>query len=161
MTSTVLSARSASGCGRVPSPASTGRHGSAAYRSRWCSTTPMTASCARSSRGQLRLGLTRFDLAVIHDLDHIYHGSGPRYEGFLAQLATSGWRAIGQLRDAGLIRATAGIKELGLFRASWEIAPSTPSHRHALHPCSTRGARRGVLACVAQGVGFIIGAPHQ
>lgn len=114
-------------------------------------------------QSQLRLGLTRFDLAVIHDLDHIYHGSGPRYEGFLAQLATSGWRAIGQLRDAGLIRAIgAGINELGLIPRFMEIAPLD----FFLIAMPYTLLNQEVLdaefpACVAQGVGFIIGAPYQ
>ena len=45
-------------------------------------------------QSQLRLGLARYDLAVIHDLDHCITATGVKFEGFLAQLATSGWRAI-------------------------------------------------------------------
>src|SRR5690349_19988637 len=40
-----------------------------------------------SEHSQLRLGLARYDLSVIHDLDHLYHGTGPRYEAYLMQLA--------------------------------------------------------------------------
>ena len=67
-------------------------------------------------QSQLRLGLARYDLAVIHDLDHMYHGTGVKFEGFLTQLATSGWRAITELKASGLIRGIgAGINELGMI----------------------------------------------
>src|SRR6202022_3722859 len=37
-------------------------------------------------QSQLRLGIPRYDLAVIHDLDHLYHGTGPELEFYLWQL---------------------------------------------------------------------------
>jgi D-threo-aldose 1-dehydrogenase len=114
-------------------------------------------------QSQLRLGLPRYDLAVIHDLDHLYHGHGARYEGFLTQLATSGWRAISQLRDSGLIRGIgAGVNELGLIPRFLDIAPLdffliampyTLLNQEVLDSEFPR--------CVEQGVGFIIGAPYQ
>jgi D-threo-aldose 1-dehydrogenase len=114
-------------------------------------------------QSQLRLGMVRYDLAVIHDLDHLYHGAGARFEGFLAQLATSGWRAIAHLRDGGLIRGIgAGVNELGLIPRLLDIAPldffliAMPYTLLNQEVLDTEFPR-----CVEQGVGFIIGAPYQ
>lgn len=114
-------------------------------------------------QSQLRLGLARYDLAVIHDLDHIYHGTGARFEGFLAQLATSGWRAISELRDGGLIRGVgAGVNELGMIPRFLDLLPLD----YFLVAMPYTLLNQEVLdsefpACVAQGVGFVIGAPYQ
>jgi D-threo-aldose 1-dehydrogenase len=114
-------------------------------------------------QSQQRLGLPRYDLAVIHDLDHGYHGSGVRLEGYFAQLATSGWRAISHLRDSGLIRGVgAGINYLGLMPRFLDIAPLdffliampyTLLNQQVLDEEFPR--------CVDAGVGFVIGAPYQ
>jgi len=114
-------------------------------------------------QSQLRLGLVRYDLAVIHDLDQGYHGSGVRFEGFLAQLATSGWRAISQLRDSGLIRGVgAGINYLGHIPRFLDIMPLD----FFLIAMPYTLLNQEVLdeefpQCVAQGIGFVIGAPYQ
>lgn len=114
-------------------------------------------------QSQLRLGLTRYDLAVIHDLDHIYHGEGVRYEGYLAQLATSGWRAITHLKDSGMLRGVgAGINTLGLIPRFLDIVdldffliamPYTLLNQAILD--------EEFPACVERGIGFVIGAPYQ
>jgi D-threo-aldose 1-dehydrogenase len=103
-------------------------------------------------QSQLRLGLVRFDLAI-----------GTRLEGFLAQLATSGWRAISQLRDAGLIRGIgAGVNELELIPRLLDIAPLD----FFLVAMPYTLLNQEVLdtefpACEALGVGIVIGAPYQ
>ena len=59
-----------------------------------------------------RLGVATYDLAVIHDLDFAYHRTEPRVAAFEAQLMGSGWRALDELKRAGLIKAIgAGINE--------------------------------------------------
>src|SRR4051794_34041632 len=50
-----------------------------------------------------RLGMNRVDLLVIHDLDYWHHTVEPKVAAYLGQLATSGWRALEQLRSAGVI----------------------------------------------------------
>ena len=63
-----------------------------------------------------RLGLNRIDLLVIHDLDFWHHRVEAKVEAYLAQLATSGWRALDELRGAGVVRGLgAGINELGMI----------------------------------------------
>ena len=114
-------------------------------------------------QSQLRLGLARYDLAVIHDLDHLYHGDGVRFEGFLTQLATSGWRAITELKASGLVRGIgAGVNELGMIPRFLDIVdldfflvamPYTLLHQEVLDA--------EFPACVERGIGFVIGAPYQ
>ncbi len=63
-----------------------------------------------------RLGMNRIDLLVIHDLDFWHHGVEAKVQAYLGQLATSGWRALDELKAAGLIKGIgAGINELGLM----------------------------------------------
>lgn len=63
-----------------------------------------------------RLGLNRIDLLVIHDLDFWHHTVEAKVQAYLAQLATSGWRALDELRGAGVVRGLgAGINELGMI----------------------------------------------
>ena len=63
-----------------------------------------------------RLGLARVDMLVIHDLDFRHHAVPARVAAYLAQLTTSGWKALEELRRAGEIRAIgAGINELGMI----------------------------------------------
>jgi len=47
-----------------------------------------------------RLGLGRVDLAIVHDLDFGYHAPQARWDAMMAQLITSGWRALDDLNAA-------------------------------------------------------------
>jgi D-threo-aldose 1-dehydrogenase len=63
-----------------------------------------------------RLGMNRIDLLVIHDLDFWHQGVEAKVQAYLGQLATSGWRALDELRSAGLVKGIgAGINELGMI----------------------------------------------
>lgn len=63
-----------------------------------------------------RLGMNRIDLLVIHDLDIRHHAADAKVAAYLAQLATSGWRALDELRTAGVIKGVgAGINEEGMI----------------------------------------------
>lgn len=55
-----------------------------------------------------RLGLTRIDALTIHDLDVRFHGSRMRLNARFAELANSGWRALEELKAAGIIGAVGG-----------------------------------------------------
>ena len=67
-------------------------------------------------QSQMRLGMNRIDLLVIHDLDFWFHQTEAKVSAYLAQLFTSGWRALEQLRSHGLVKAVgAGINELGMM----------------------------------------------
>jgi D-threo-aldose 1-dehydrogenase len=67
-------------------------------------------------QSQMRLGLNRIDLLVIHDLDYWHFAKEAKVAAHLSQLFTSGWRALEQLRKAGIVRGVgAGINELGMM----------------------------------------------
>jgi D-threo-aldose 1-dehydrogenase len=114
-------------------------------------------------QSQLRLGLPWYDVAVIHDLDTGYHGDGPTLDGYFAQLATSGWRAVVELKAHGLIRAVgAGVNMLGMIPRFLELVDLD----FFLVAMPYTLLRQEILemefpACVARGIGFVIGAPFQ
>jgi D-threo-aldose 1-dehydrogenase len=67
-------------------------------------------------QSHMRLGMNRIDLLVIHDLDFWFHKTEAKVAAYLAQLFSSGWRALDELRSHGLIRGIgAGINELGMM----------------------------------------------
>jgi D-threo-aldose 1-dehydrogenase len=110
-----------------------------------------------------RLGLPRYDVAVIHDLDNLYHGTGQKLDGYFIQLATSGWRALTELKAAGEIRAiAAGINDRGLITRFLDLVdvdafliamPYTLLRQDLLDD--------EIPAAVERGCSFIIGAPFQ
>lgn len=114
-------------------------------------------------QSQLRLGIPRHDLAVIHDLDHLYHGHGDKLDWYFGQLAASGWRAIEELRAAGLIRGIgAGINARGLIPRFLDLVdvdyflvamPYTLLHQEVLDD--------EFPAALARGAAFVIGSPFQ
>ena len=72
---------------------------------------------------QQRLGLTRIDLLVIHDLDHWHHDSDARVGAYMCQLFTSGWRALEELKACGAIAGIgAGINQPGTMRQFLDMA---------------------------------------
>lgn len=114
-------------------------------------------------QSQLRLGLTRYDVAVIHDLDSLYHGTGAKRDWYLGQLAGSGWRAIHELRQAGQIRAIgAGVNERGMITRFLDLLdldffliamPYTLLHQEILED--------EFPLAVSRGCSFVIGSPFQ
>lgn len=63
-----------------------------------------------------RLGLPSVDMLLIHDLDFWFHQNDTRVSAYLAQLFTSGWRALDELRRSKQIKGIgAGINELGMM----------------------------------------------
>src|ERR1700716_3754178 len=111
-------------------------------------------------QSQLRLGLTRYDLAIVHDLDLVYHAPERQLKSYFAQLSTSGFRALSELKAAGLIRGIgAGINALGLIPRFLDLfdmdffliaMPYTLLNQEVLKEEFPR--------CVERGVGFVIGA---
>jgi D-threo-aldose 1-dehydrogenase len=114
-------------------------------------------------QSQLRLGMARYDFAIVHDLDVRHHGRGTRLDWHLGQLAGSGWRALDALKRAGEIRGIgAGINERGMITRlldTFEIdfflvaMPYTLLHQDALED--------EFPACEERGIGFVIGAVYQ
>jgi D-threo-aldose 1-dehydrogenase len=75
-------------------------------------------------QSQMRLGMNRIDLLLIHDLDFWFHTTEAKVAAHLSQLFTSGWRALDQLRSLGLVRGVgAGINELGMMPRFLDALP--------------------------------------
>src|SRR6202167_4916116 len=75
-------------------------------------------------QSQMRLGMNRIDLLLIHDLDFWFHTTEAKVADHLSQLFTSGWRALDQLRSHGLVRGVgAGINELGMVPRFLDALP--------------------------------------
>jgi D-threo-aldose 1-dehydrogenase len=113
-------------------------------------------------QSRLRLGITRFDIAFIHDLDRLYFDEATFAAHFDA-LATSGWKALEQLRSSGQVKAVgAGINALGLiprFLDAMDVDAFLVAMPYTL-------LKQEVLddefpAAMARGVGFVIGAVFQ
>jgi D-threo-aldose 1-dehydrogenase len=110
-------------------------------------------------QSRLRLGITRFDVAWIHDLDRLYFDA-TTMDAHFRDLSASGWRALDELRTTGQIGAIgAGINDLGLMPRFLELGdidaflvamPYTLLDQEVLDT--------EFPACVARGVGFVIGA---
>jgi len=110
-------------------------------------------------QSRLRLGITRFDIAFIHDLDRLYFDQDTM-DAHFRDLATSGWRALEELRSSGQIGGFgAGINDLGLIPRFLDVGdidafliamPYTLLDQHVLD--------EEFPACAARGVGFVIGA---
>ncbi len=113
-------------------------------------------------QSRLRLGITRFDVAYIHDLDHWYFDQ-VTMDAHFHDLATSGWRALEELRSSDQIGAVgAGINDLGLIPRHLEIGPIdaflvampyTLLHQEVLE--------EEFPACEERDVGIVIGSPFQ
>ena len=106
-----------------------------------------------------RLGLPRIDLLVIHDLDLQYHQRGERVQALLHELFTGGWRALSELKRAGLIRGIgAGINERGMiprFLDLMEIDFFLVALPYTLMEQAVLDAE--FPRCAAEGVGIVIG----
>ena len=132
------------------------RRGSAARPTRWSSITRYDGIMRAYEQSQLRLGLARYDLAFIHDLDEWYHLPQPKMTAYFMQLATSGWRALEELRSGGLLRGVgAGINHVGLiprFLERWtRISSSSPCPTRC---CSRTSWTMSSRLCVERGVGW-------
>lgn len=108
-----------------------------------------------------RLGMNRIDLLIVHDLDRTSFDSDDLVRAYLNQLATSGMRALSDLKAAGVIKGIgAGVNRLGTIPAFLDMLdldfflvalPYTLAEQPVLD--------REFPLCEARGVGIIIGAP--
>jgi D-threo-aldose 1-dehydrogenase len=105
-----------------------------------------------------RLGLNRIDLLLVHDLDS-WHHPPEALAAHLAQLLTSGWRALEELRTAGMIAGIgAGINELGMiprFLDLFDIDFFLVAGRYTLLDQVT--LEEELPRCRERGVGIVIG----
>jgi D-threo-aldose 1-dehydrogenase len=106
-----------------------------------------------------RLGMTSIDLLLIHDLDFRHHQVEPKVGAYMAQLASSGWRALAELREQGTIEGIgAGINELGMmprFLDLFDIDFFLVAMRYTLLDQDTLDIE--LPRCAERGVGIVIG----
>jgi D-threo-aldose 1-dehydrogenase len=107
----------------------------------------------------IRLGLHDVEMLLIHDLDPFFHNE-PQIQAYLNQLFTSGWRALDQLRSAGLIRAVgAGVNKLGMIPRFLDMMPLDFFILAIPYTLLEQGALEVEFPrCEKQGVGIVIGA---
>lgn len=106
-----------------------------------------------------RLGMNRIDMLVIHDLDWDHLGSDAMVTAHLTQLATSGCRALEELKASGEIGAIgAGVNETGTITRFLDLL-DLDFFLVAL--CYTLGEQPTLETelplCTERGVGVIIG----
>jgi D-threo-aldose 1-dehydrogenase len=110
-----------------------------------------------------RLGLARVDLAIVHDLDFGYHAPQARWDAMMAQLITSGWRALDDLRAAGTIGGIGvGINPRGMIPRFLELFDPDFFIVAGRYTLMEQDVLEDELpACVERGVGVVIGAPFN
>jgi D-threo-aldose 1-dehydrogenase len=107
-----------------------------------------------------RLSLPSIDLLLIHDLDFWFHKTEALVTAYLSQLATSGWRALEELRSSGAIKGVgAGINEVGMIPRFLDLVDLD----FFLVALSYNLLNQGVLdeelpRCAEAGVGIVGGA---
>jgi D-threo-aldose 1-dehydrogenase len=113
-----------------------------------------------------RLGMTRIDALLIHDLDRLSHATDDLVDAHFHDLLTGGFRALSELREAGLIGAIgAGVNRLGTiprFLASMDLdfflvaMPYTLADQSVLDEefplCAERGVTVVIGAVFASGI---------
>ncbi len=112
-------------------------------------------------QSQQRLGITRLDVAWIHDLDHLHFGSGDQLNFHFGQLAASGWRALEELKAADLIRAIGvGINVRGPLLRFLDLVPVDAFLVAMPYTLLDQGVLDDEFpACAARGIGLVIGSP--
>lgn len=110
-----------------------------------------------------RLGINRIDLLLIHDLDAWHHKLESKVSAYFTQLLTSGWRALEELRDQGLIKGIgAGFNTMGTiprYLDLFDVDFFLIAMRYTL-------LEQDVLdmefpRCAERGVGIIIGGTYN
>ena len=111
-----------------------------------------------------RIGFSKIDMLVIHDLDFYYHETEERINFYLDQLdKQKGWKALEELRSSGEISAIGvGINGDGLipyFVPRFDVDYFLVAMRYTL-------LKQNVLSldfplCEKHNVGVVIGSPYQ
>lgn len=111
-----------------------------------------------------RLGLDRVDILYVHDVDAHNHGGREGSEARIQELlASGGWKALQQLRDAGAVAAIgAGVNDWQCCARLLDLADPDLfllAGRYTLleqEPLTALFPR-----CTAAGVGIIMGGPYN
>lgn len=110
-----------------------------------------------------RLGVHRIDMLFAHDLDVFNHGSWEVLEGHMTRLMDSGYKALCELRDQGVIKAFgAGINE---WRPAQWLAERGDFDIFLLAGRYTLLEQEALDSflplCEERGIGIVIGGPYN
>ena len=107
-----------------------------------------------------RLSLPSVDMLLIHDLDFWFHQTEARVSAYLAQLFTSGWKALDELRSSGQIKAIgAGINEIGMIPRFLDLVDVDFFIVALIYTLLDQDVLDAEFAlCQERGVGAVIGA---
>ena len=110
-----------------------------------------------------RLGINSIDLLLIHDLDAWSHRSQASVDAYFVQLATSGWRALDELRSGGIIKGIgAGFNTMGTiprFLDLFDIDFFLLAMRYTLLEQDVLDSE--FPRCAERGVGIVIGGGYN
>lgn len=110
-----------------------------------------------------RLGLHRIDMLFAHDLDVFNHGSWEVLEGRLNELMDSGYKALTELRDQGVIKAFgAGVNEWQPAQWLAERGDFDIFLLAGRYTLLEQGALDSFLPlCAERGIGLVIGGAYN
>ncbi|MDG4648676.1 aldo/keto reductase [Roseibacterium sp. SDUM158017] len=105
---------------------------------------------------QQRLGLPEIDLLFVHDIGRLTHGD--RHDLHWRDLTTGGFRALTELRDAGLIRGFGlGVNETAVAKDAMQEADLDCCLIAGRYSLLDRQAEPLIAMAQARGVGIVIG----
>jgi D-threo-aldose 1-dehydrogenase len=110
-----------------------------------------------------RLGVDRIDILYAHDLDLFNHGSQAVLDAKLAELMEGGYRALVELRDAGVIKAFgAGVNEWQSCQWMAERGDFDLFLLAGRYTLLEQEALQSFLPlCVERGIGIVVGGPYN
>jgi D-threo-aldose 1-dehydrogenase len=110
-----------------------------------------------------RLGINSIDLLLVHDLDIWNHKSSAKLDAYFAQLLTSGWRALVELRDSSAIKGIgAGLNATGTIPRLldlFDIDFFLLAMRYTLLETDVLDSE--FPRCAERGVGIVIGGGYN
>jgi D-threo-aldose 1-dehydrogenase len=110
-----------------------------------------------------RLGLNRIDVLLVHDLDPWHFKIEAKVGPYMNQLFTSGWRALEELRDQGVIKGIgAGFNTMGTiprYLDLFDIDFFLIAMRYTLLEQDVLDDE--FLRCAERGVGIVVGGTYN
>jgi D-threo-aldose 1-dehydrogenase len=110
-----------------------------------------------------RLGVNRVDVLLIHDLDPWHFKTEAKVGPYMTQLYTSGWRALEELRDQGVIKGIgAGFNTMGTiprYLDLFDIDFFLIAMRYTLLEQDVLDSE--FLRCAERGVGIVVGGTYN
>lgn len=108
-----------------------------------------------------RLGLARIDILLVHDIGRVTHGDSADHH--FAALADGGYRALDELRGAGLVKAIGlGVNEWQVCEQAMEIGRWDRFLLAGRYTLLEQGALHSFLPrCAEHGARIILGGPYN